>query len=683
MQQRNSKGSQWLKPSALSGGRRPIVPSSSTFASSSSWLSISKLGLGLLFIIAVGLLFLTAHITLNTIKSNRAIMALQNNNFVLRGAGAGTTTPPLPLDLSIPREVIITVPDRPNRPYGGAASLAEAMIASRASETEQSKRKQQQQKQQSQQLPPSVPLQQPQQAPEVPVNTDKLLEELPPLPKHNSLLPPHSVVHQLPQQLPSIKNKNNNPLLPAGFQSSLNQPPSQNNVPIAPPPPPPGVPLPPINPFTMSHQQNPPPPPFSPPKKNTIGGGHDDGPLSNLPPNLPIEALPPHLRNMVQQQSLKTTNEIPSDAFNTKIIDTDKLNNINGPQQYGLGKRAFFFTMDTLSDYITGASKGGAAGELIVREGLMWALETLGYTIDIAHSDPEMFQYMEHDGVHRYDLLFFDPWTIVDPTNRVRNFLLGKENNVFVLAFFGWNPTNRFTEFRLPPWHVLTAYPTDVSNTFLGFIVHPNEQAIRNYEYRHSLSSTVKIDKANVYDKFDGGTVWGKKTEYFNGREGALYTAARMGEVHIVTKENSALMDTLKEVKDKLFFHGSMDKNEWTKLLTSSKYLIGLGNPLLGPSALDALAAGTMYIDPVYDKVKVRPTDDSYLHMVSQHPYLKEKVGEPYVCSVDILDKVSVERCIQKALVTDLKPYVPPDFTEPYLLDRVTKIMEKKLQEAK
>ena len=655
MQQR-SKGS-LLSPGnkgIISSPSRPLSHISSLSVHNhhnnpTSWFTITKYGLIFILIFAILLLGLTAYLTLSSINSRTILPSI--NEFVsrsgplpngLRGTEQQENIPPL--DLTIPREVIITVPDRPRRgPFVAAAAQADSMISSRASETDQFIRQKQEQKlqQQQQQLQSFI---------------DKTKSD----------------ANTVQQSVPQIQNQNT----VSQQQNTIPIPDPASLPKVQPPPPPPGIILPPNNPFTNPQVNN----------NNNNQDHHTNlNPKIDLPFNLPPEALPPHLRKSITSDNTKNQENIlpPTRNENKVTIPHTIIKNDEKPHQYGKDKRAFFFTMDTLSDYITGASKGGAAGELIVREGLMWALESLGYTVVIAHSDPEMFQYMENNGANNYDLLFFDPWTLVDPTNRVRKFLYGKENHVFVLAFFGWNPTGRFEGFNLPTWHVLTAYPTDPLYTFLGFVVHPNHDAIRSYEARHPTeSSNSNTNEGTIVEKINGGTIWGKKAEYFTNREEAILAAAKLSEVHIVAKDYPLQSDLLQNVQQKIKFHGSMNKEEWQKLITSSKYLLGLGNPLLGPSALDALASGTMYIDPIYDKVRVRPTDDSYLHMVSQHPYLKEKVGEPYVCSVNILDKKSVEKCIEKALVTDLKPFIPPDFTKPYLLDRVTKIIEKKLEEA-
>jgi hypothetical protein len=306
--------------------------------------------------------------------------------------------------------------------------------------------------------------------------------------------------------------------------------------------------------------------------------------------------------------------------------------------------------MDSLSGYVAGASTGGAAGELIVREGLTRSLEELGFKIDIADSDASMEAMTGGGKADAYDLFFFDPWTIVDPDNRVRSYLRGRERDTFVLAFFGWTPD--VAGFAMEPSHVLTAYPLDAQNTFLGFVIEPNAQAVQ--------------DRASSVTKGTEGVVWGKKADYFKDREGMLKEVAAKAKLHIVSKDAP-----LGEGAANVVYHGSLNRDGWRSLLAKSRFLIGLGNPLLGPSALDAVAAGCVYIDPVYDGVHVKPLHDSMRHMKSQHPYMRDQVGPPYVCAADLTDSSSVQKCIDHALEADLPPYVPVDFTAPALLERV------------
>ena len=92
--------------------------------------------------------------------------------------------------------------------------------------------------------------------------------------------------------------------------------------------------------------------------------------------------------------------------------------------------------------------------------------------------------------------------------------------------------------------------------------------------------------------------------------------------------------------------HGHLPADEWALLLSESAFFLGLGDPIAGPSALEALGAGCVYLNPTYPTPQVV----SGLPFSSQHPYLAEGVGEPYVCSYAINNAPELVACINKAL---------------------------------
>lgn len=93
----------------------------------------------------------------------------------------------------------------------------------------------------------------------------------------------------------------------------------------------------------------------------------------------------------------------------------------------------------------------------------------------------------------------------------------------------------------------------------------------------------------------------------------------------------------------------------------------GLGDPLLGPSAIDAISMGCVYINPIYAK----PMRD---HFKSQHDYAMEQIGAPYVCNAHLSDIDSVKKCVTYALQSNLPPFIPPDFEHKAYIGRVQNI---------
>ena len=120
-------------------------------------------------------------------------------------------------------------------------------------------------------------------------------------------------------------------------------------------------------------------------------------------------------------------------------------------------------------------------------------------------------------------------------------------------------------------------------------------------------------------------------------------------------------------------WNGHLTHDAWENLLGSSKFLLGLGDPLMGPSAIDAISRGCMYLNPVYEKSFTRP--QTGLTYSSQHPYaMHEPSLASYVCSFNINDRTQLKACIDKALSSNLPAVIPKDFTRRNYLDRVKTI---------
>lgn len=183
-------------------------------------------------------------------------------------------------------------------------------------------------------------------------------------------------------------------------------------------------------------------------------------------------------------------------------------------------------------------------------------------------------------------------------------------------------------------------------NTFLGYYISTDR---------------LKLKK----NKLNQGIIWGKEKRYLIGKSQRLMS---------ISKENITLISTIPKSNGiqglNIQWIGFQNKNQWMNLLSKSKFLLGLGDPLLGPSAIDAISMGCMYINPVYSK-KLDNMD-----VQSQHPYANDRIGEPYVCSYHEENIYQLKECIQKAKSTKLEPFIPHDFTFEEYLSRVIKIFE-------
>jgi len=314
---------------------------------------------------------------------------------------------------------------------------------------------------------------------------------------------------------------------------------------------------------------------------------------------------------------------------------------------------ALLYTMDSINTYADNASKGGPAGELTVRHSLEEALDSFGVQLTVATNDDEMLRLGEEKG---YDIYIFDPWTWAGKGWKPRPFLVGKEKSTFILDFFGGGDSDvRSKGFNLSGTNFLTAFPVVKSNSFLGYFIDEDD-----WKQKNGVGKGGKKKESR-------GVIWGKKEEYYKGKETILSAISEKVELHS-TCSNTALVPSA-------VFHGHLTPSEWDSLLSGSRFLLGLGDPLAGPSAVDAVAAGCMYINPTY---KV-PKKGVYM---SQHPYLAESLPE-YTCSCDLDNVEEVMGCVSRAMNSDLKPMIPQDFRREEYMKRAWTIFKEVVEEAK
>jgi hypothetical protein len=231
------------------------------------------------------------------------------------------------------------------------------------------------------------------------------------------------------------------------------------------------------------------------------------------------------------------------------------------------------------------------------------------------------------------------------------------DDRIFVLDFFGSRsglrgPNQGISQsmrLNIPLKRFLTAFGAP-GNTFLGYFMTNRSSGADD------ASATVR--------KLDQGVLWGKDRKHFIGMESLLRQVAK--DAQLVSTSTAQIV-----AHSNIRWAGHQTADGWLGLLRQSKFLIGLGNPILGPSAIDAIAMGCVFINPVYDK----PVEHNGFPFTSQHPYA-EKLGAPYVCNYRQHSVQQLQECIKTALSTTLPRTIPPDFTMEAHRERVRAIFE-------
>ena len=381
-------------------------------------------------------------------------------------------------------------------------------------------------------------------------------------------------------------------------------------------------------------------------------------------------------------------------------------------------------------------------GELVVRECLESALRELGAEVTTYSSDATADAALAN--ADQFDALIFDPWTIYVPGWRPRAPVLGREPFTFVLDFFGRSkPFDRIE--KLPLHHVLTATGVVPENEFLGIFYRDAFYAegregrepapaklragmvwgkepkyFRSADARrvveHALKFAAGMGLEAVVSSVNLVRELGLKVERYEPVSGFDVRASGRPDTEVevdgggggggggVGRVLAAVAGAVSAgatatAGDDPFggepapvVHGSLKlvhsppaKNAWTKTLRVSRFLLGVGDPLLGPSAVDALAQGCMLILPKFAVPRVYANG---LLAHTQHDGVVLVAPPEYVClygaggeggGVTAEGLGELEECLRRAAQSVLPPLRIPEFTRAAHRERVRRIFERHL----
>ncbi len=258
-------------------------------------------------------------------------------------------------------------------------------------------------------------------------------------------------------------------------------------------------------------------------------------------------------------------------------------------------------------------------GELIMVRSLVDGLQAVGAAVTVIGSLRKFVRHRARLGfghlpLTRRPIYFVDPPTL-ELARRYRLFASGDRARLFVLDWYGTTPDCARAS-RLDAASYLLPYPDDFDwNTFLGFMLPERRGA-------------VALKKRQ-------GVVWGKDARYFRGNAAAaVATLASVCELHTTVSDARGFHSGL--LPAGVINHGAMEPAAWQALLRESSFVLGLGDPVSGPTALEALAAGSVYLNPRYSAPRL-VNDVPELTIDSQHPYAA-RIGPPFVHTIDLSD---------------------------------------------
>ncbi|KAG2394247.1 hypothetical protein C9374_004011 [Naegleria lovaniensis] len=224
---------------------------------------------------------------------------------------------------------------------------------------------------------------------------------------------------------------------------------------------------------------------------------------------------------------------------------------------------------------------------------------------------------------------------------------------------------------------ILTLQPLkipDPVNQFLGIAIPFDMESILHRD----MSRKKRQASSGKYRAL----IWAKEFKYFE-RVPSSYLKTISERFELVT---TLTFNDFEKVRIKFptveFTNlGILTHSSYVKVLRESVIYVGLGEPYIGPSSLEALAYGNVIFNPRIKPFKLsdigKPSDEIY---TSQVPYL-ESIGAPNVITLRMMDTKSVARHVHDVeLLLDenhgvIPPYIPSEFTVQAFFYRVYSIV--------
>ena len=198
----------------------------------------------------------------------------------------------------------------------------------------------------------------------------------------------------------------------------------------------------------------------------------------------------------------------------------------------------------------------------------------------------------------------------------------------------------------------LVPYPYPCGNTMIGF-------RVEDAAYR-----------ADPPPKRKGMVlVLGKEPKYFTPAvRRALDAVAKLDGVKLVA---TVPREKARGLPPSVENRGLLDAKAYASLLGEAQVALGLGDPVLGPGALDALEHGCAVVQVRYPKPRVEKWVNPRLPWRTQHDFV-DRVGAPWVASVSLEEYPdAVRRALDAVAREPPRSRLPAEYSDAALLKRV------------
>ncbi|MBX7185723.1 MAG: hypothetical protein K1Y01_11320 [Vicinamibacteria bacterium] len=285
------------------------------------------------------------------------------------------------------------------------------------------------------------------------------------------------------------------------------------------------------------------------------------------------------------------------------------------------------------------ASRGGPSGEMAMAASLLAGLEDLGIAARRTGTLRGFLRLRAGQILrfHQPTVAFLDPWSLA-LASRYLPLPRRSSTRPFILEWFGTTEAAIPASAALTPRDYLVPYRyPGLANRFLGFMLRSPSGAF----FANASELTVEFERSLEKPR-RFGVVWGKEPRYFGPGERALIRAlATRAPMHLTVEWG----DTEALSGDGIVNHGHLEPRVWRELLLGARFVLGLGDPILGPTALEALAAGAVLLNPSFTPSRLVDGNPG-ISFGSQHP-VAAAIGPPHVLGVDLAEPDQVIRTVE------------------------------------
>lgn len=272
------------------------------------------------------------------------------------------------------------------------------------------------------------------------------------------------------------------------------------------------------------------------------------------------------------------------------------------------------------------AASGASMGELVFYNTILRGLNFNGIVYDFARDRAEFKRL--HKSTKTYDIVITDTYSIP----AIEDYIAKERCKFRIIDYWGTPPSQNHLNLHL--WQFWT--PFDFQ--------HPSNYMVGNMIDKGSISLAKKWQ----------GLVWGKEPRYFQAKWHIIHRIAAFVPLILTAKDMSRQVTMPKNVTNL----GIVSEKVRSELLADSLFIIGLGDPVLGATPLEAIASGAAYINPQYDARKSLWQNSKYA-CTSQHTFA-ENLGPPFVYNYREGDAESAIHAVRLALQFNNSRGFPP-----------------------